>query len=206
MAFVGHDSADREHKGEACVYCFPVKSSDETLDISRVCSLALTGLSRYWGAARALPDTKADNWYCKAHASHKELAGVDAMVSQAWYGNEQRYVEDLLGGIETKQPEPMPEPEYAPEPKNAPAESDSEPEYVPTPHSPAEHKPSANEGPSVRRGTGPKGDGLEIGFQRKPTQAVFDRLKCLGFRWSPRGKVWWAKDSQARYDAAISMF
>jgi hypothetical protein len=201
-------SSKKQFDDKPCVYTFPVKCSDETLDVARVCSLALTGLSRFWGAARILSDTQGHNWGCLDHSAYKALAGVDAMVSQSWYGNEQRYVEDLLGGLNEPAPEPEPEPEYAPAPKPepAPAASDDEPEYVPEPHRKPEHKPSPNEGPTVRRGTGPRGDGMEVGFTNKPAQSTIDALKALGFRWSPRGKVWWAKDSQARYENIRQFF
>lgn len=207
QAFVGHNSAAKEYKMEPCVYRFPIKGSDESLDIARVCSLALTGLLRYWGAARALSDTKASNWSAQVHVAHKSLGGVDAMVSQSWYGNEQRYVEDLLGGLNEPAPEPEPEPEYAPAPTPEPAprpdeEEPEEPNHAPEP----EREPSPNDGPRVKRGTGPRGDGIEISFPNKPAPNVLARLKGLGFRWSPRSKVWYAKDSAAKYAAAVSMF
>jgi hypothetical protein len=87
----------------------------------------------------------------------------------------------------------------------APAAADDEqeePDHAPEP----EREPSPNEGPRVKRGTGPRGDGIEISFPNKPAPDVLSRLKGLGFRWSPRSKVWYAKDSQAKYAAAVSMF
>lgn len=206
-ASIGSSSANYNCRGAPIVYRFPVKGSDESLDIARVCSLSLTGLLRHWGLARIKSDTGCHNSHARPSGAYKELAGVDALVSQSWYGNEQRYVEDLLGGLNEPAPEPEPEPEYAPAPTPEPAprpddEEPEEPDHAPEP----EREPAPNEGPRVKRGTGPRGDGIEISFPNKPAPDVLSRLKSLGFRWSPRSKVWYSKDSAAKYAAAVSMF
>jgi hypothetical protein len=48
-------------------------------------------------------------------------------------------------------------------------------------------------------------NGVEILFPGKPERSVIDTLKAHGFRWSPRGKLWYAKQSDSRINFAYSL-
>jgi len=47
--------------------------------------------------------------------------------------------------------------------------------------------------------------GLQVEHPEKPSQEVIDRLKVAGFRWSPRQRIWYAKETQARIDLLESL-
>lgn len=45
-------------------------------------------------------------------------------------------------------------------------------------------------------------NGIEIRFAEKPSSEVLDRLKEMGFRWSNRKKIWYAKQTTERLEMA----
>ena len=51
----------------------------------------------------------------------------------------------------------------------------------------------------------PERSGVEIRFSVKPERETIDRLKGYGFRWSPRGKLWYAKQSDTRIRFAYAL-
>ncbi len=68
---------------------------------------------------------------------------------------------------------------------------------------PAQAAPSTVGGVTVRRN--PELNGIEILFSAKPEREVIDRLKAHGFRWSPKNKLWYAKQSDSRISFAESL-
>ncbi len=51
----------------------------------------------------------------------------------------------------------------------------------------------------------PERNGVEILFSEKPDPATIASLKAHGFRWSPKGKLWYAKQSYSRISFAHSL-
>lgn len=62
---------------------------------------------------------------------------------------------------------------------------------------------SGNNGVTVRLNT--EKNGVEILFSEKPEQTIIASLKTHGFRWSPAGKLWYAKQSQDKINFANSL-
>lgn len=48
-------------------------------------------------------------------------------------------------------------------------------------------------------------NGIELRFDEKPTDAIRESMKALGFRWSPKKSMWWAKQNPERLALANSI-
>lgn len=48
-------------------------------------------------------------------------------------------------------------------------------------------------------------NGIEVIFESKPAQAILDSLKSQGFRWSPKQKFWYAKQTAERLAFSASL-
>lgn len=48
-------------------------------------------------------------------------------------------------------------------------------------------------------------NGIEVTFESKPAQATIDQLKQNGFRWSPKKKLWYAKQTTARMEFTATL-
>lgn len=74
------------------------------------------------------------------------------------------------------------------------------PDISTVPHYDHEQTQESNEDITVRMNS--ERNGVEILFNSKPDRSVIDSLKSNGFRWSPRGKLWYAKQSPSRISFA----
>lgn len=99
VEILGICAATKNCREKVNVLNFPIKASDEPLDIQRVCSIGLPGLYRGWGIPRqdACPDTSCGGYMY--HSDHyAQLAQVDALISAQFQGNIQHIIETLIGG------------------------------------------------------------------------------------------------------------
>lgn len=48
-------------------------------------------------------------------------------------------------------------------------------------------------------------NGIELRFEEKPAESIRTAMKDLGFRWSQKQSMWWAKQSEARLALAKSL-
>lgn len=58
---------------------------------------------------------------------------------------------------------------------------------------------------TVERGTGPRGDGLELGFDVRPSSKIRARLKAAGYKWHATRKRWYARLTDATEALALQL-